>query len=197
MKVDVIVISYNQERYIKQCLNSILNQKVNTEIKINIIVGDDASDDSTVDIIKELAQNNININPVYRKKNIGASANVMELLKLAEGKYIFFCEGDDYWTDRLKIQKQIDFLENSEYIACTHNILLVNENAEIINVQELIWITEKKITDIFSYDGEHLPGHLSSLCVKNIFSKLDLSVLTTDRNTSDRIIFLGSVTTNG
>lgn len=111
----VCVISYNQERFIQQTLDSILSQK--TDFRFELLISDDASKDNTQKIIKEyeLQYPNI-IRNISRSKNVGSQKNFYSTMEEAKGKYIALCEGDDYWIDSNKLQKQVTFLEkNPEY----------------------------------------------------------------------------------
>jgi glycosyltransferase involved in cell wall biosynthesis len=108
-KVSVCVITYNQENYIKTCLESILSQKTNFDVDINI--GEDCSTDSTASVIEELAGQHSSINSLDNSSNLGVLPNFIRTLKACKGDYIAFCEGDDYWIDEDKLQKQVDFLE--------------------------------------------------------------------------------------
>ena len=124
----VIVLTYNQQAYIGQALDSILMQK--TRFPYEILVGDDASIDKTGSIVRSYAQAYPQIiRPFIRERNLGVTRNLYELLKHTRGKYIASCEGDDFWTDPEKLELQIDFLENhSEYSGCTHNARVIDEN---------------------------------------------------------------------
>ena len=95
-----------------------------TNFKFEAIVGDDCSTDGTAKIIAEYAgKHPAIIKPVLRNKNLGAVGNSNDVLSKAKGKYIALCEGDDYWIDPLKLQKQVDFLEaNPDYTICFHPI---------------------------------------------------------------------------
>lgn len=115
MVVSVICTAYNQEAYIKDALDGFLMQK--TSFPFEIIVHDDASTDNTAKIIREYEAKypELFVN-IYQKenqysKNNGDVARIV--FKAARGKYIAFCEGDDYWIDPLKLQKQVDFLDNN------------------------------------------------------------------------------------
>lgn len=95
-RIDVLVVTYNEEKYIRQCLDSILMQTIREDIIIYI--GDDASTDGTPGIIAEYAERYPGqVVPVFHKQNRGASANLRGLLEMAEDEYIAFCDGDDYW----------------------------------------------------------------------------------------------------
>ncbi len=120
-KVSVCVISYNQERYIQECLESILNQKCDFDFEV--IVNDDNSKDKTGEICSRFAERNKDlIRLQLNTSNLGMMANWLDSLKRAKGKYIAICEGDDYWTSSNKLQVQFDFLEsNKEFVGCFHN----------------------------------------------------------------------------
>jgi|GEM_PF-1912118 len=118
--VSVAMVTYNHQSYIAQAIEGVLAQK--TTFPIELIVSDDKSTDNTAQVIGNLEDDNREvIKPVYRKKNIGSMANFLDTLSRCKGKYIAFCDGDDYWTDPYKLQKQIDFLEeNPGYVICAH-----------------------------------------------------------------------------
>ncbi len=167
IKVSIIVLSYNQEKYIQQCIESILCQKVN--YKIEIIIGDDASSDNTPMILSKfhIRYSDI-IKLVLRKKNIGASANALNLLCMAKGEYVAFIEGDDFWSNPNKLQIQSDFLDtNPQYVGCFHKVNLVDENNVPI-YGRLYWLSNKKIFTYNDYDGVRIPGHSSSWLRRNI-----------------------------
>lgn len=118
--VSVVSITYNHERFISKMIEGVLMQQ--TSFPIELIVAEDCSTDLTRDIILEY-QNRYPelIRVIMSESNIGAVANEKRAILAAKGKYIAFCEGDDYWTDPFKLQKQIDFLEfNSNYSVCFH-----------------------------------------------------------------------------
>ncbi|MBU2929559.1 glycosyltransferase family 2 protein [Winogradskyella psychrotolerans] len=134
--VSVSVVTYNHASYIKQCLDGILMQK--TTFPFEIILGEDDSSDGTRAICKNYAErfpDKIRLFLRSRKDVIKINGkptgrfNFMENLKACQGKYIALCEGDDYWTDPLKLQKQVDFLEgNSDFSGNFHDTLMINEN---------------------------------------------------------------------
>jgi glycosyltransferase involved in cell wall biosynthesis len=120
--VSVFCPTYNHDKYISQCLDGIVMQKRN--FAIEVIVQDDASTDNTAKIIKKYASKYNYIIPNIHKENQYTNGkNLNEyFFKNAKGKYVAFCEGDDYWTDPYKLQKQIDFLEaNDDFSICFHN----------------------------------------------------------------------------
>ena len=105
--VSVCVITYNHESHIGQCLQSILDQK--TDFKFEVIVGDDASTDSTRDILEDFAAKYPDIiRPIYRTENVGTNANYLEVHTAARGKYVAHCDGDDFWLPgKLSYQYQV------------------------------------------------------------------------------------------
>lgn len=122
--VSICCITYNHAPYIRKCLDGFLMQKV--DFPFEIIIGEDCSTDNTRRICEEYADKNPDIiNLLPSECNLGAVENERRVMQTAKGKYIAFCEGDDYWTDPLKLQKQVDFLEsNSDYTVCFHNRLV-------------------------------------------------------------------------
>lgn len=112
--LSVLVITYNQENYITQTLDSILNQVHNYSYEI--IIGDDLSTDNTRSIIQEYARKFPNIiKPIYNAKNLGIVENFFNVLQHCSGKYIMECAGDDYWLPG-KVKRQIDFMESHNEI---------------------------------------------------------------------------------
>ncbi|MDZ4758186.1 MAG: glycosyltransferase [Bacteroidota bacterium] len=140
--VSVVVITYQHANYIKQCLESILMQQ--TDFDFEIILGEDESSDGTRDICIEYANKypeKIRLflrsrkDVLYINGNPTGRFNFIECIKEAKGKYISFCEGDDYWVDPLKLQKQIDFLEaNPDYTIVASNTNVVNIEGDITKV---------------------------------------------------------------
>ena len=126
-KVAIDCLVYNHEPYLRDCLEGFVMQQ--TDFPFVAIVHDDASTDHSADIIREYAAKYPDIiHPIYETENQwsksdGSLTKIMDAAIDATGaKYIAMCEGDDYWTDPLKLQKQVDFLEeHSEYSLCFHS----------------------------------------------------------------------------
>lgn len=119
--VSICCITYNHEKYIRDCIEGFVMQKTN--FPIEIIIYDDASKDCTQDIIKEYASKYSNIITFLQKENQwskGKYGLLDWLFPAARGKYIALCEGDDYWTDPYKLQKQVDFLESHPDYGLVH-----------------------------------------------------------------------------
>lgn len=127
--VSICCITYNHEKYIEDAINGFLMQKTN--FPIEIIIHDDASTDKTADIVRNYEKKYpYLIKPIYQSDNQyskGIKISPEFVWKKASGKYIALCEGDDYWTDSHKLQKQVDFLEkHSECIMCFHPAKIID-----------------------------------------------------------------------
>jgi len=107
--VSINCTTYNHEMYIADAIESFLMQKTNFDYEI--LIGEDCSTDNTKKIVEALAKKHPNkIRVITSSKNVGARKNSMRLLENSRGKYIAECEGDDYWTDPYKLQKQMDYM---------------------------------------------------------------------------------------
>lgn len=133
-KVSVVSIAYNQEKYIRETLEGFIMQR--TDFDFEVIIADDCSRDKTPEIIKEYGRKHPNIfKPILRDHNIGIQQNFYGALRAAKGQYIAICEGDDYWTDPEKLQRQVDFLDkHPHYTVCFHPVMVFFENDEGKNV---------------------------------------------------------------
>lgn len=126
--VSIVCISFNQEKFIAQAIDGFLMQK-HANFEIEIIIADDASTDDTANIIKSYQRDHTNIRVILREKNIGIQNNLNEAMRSARGDYIALCEGDDYWIDENKLQKQVDYLEqNPDHAVCFHPVRVFYQN---------------------------------------------------------------------
>ena len=121
--VTVRTSAYQHESYIKQCIEGVLMQK--TTFQVEYIIGEDYSTDSTRNIVFDYAKKYPDlIRVITADYNVGMKANGLRCIKHSRGKYMAMCEGDDYWTDPFKLQKQVDFLEqNPDYVLSFHNTI--------------------------------------------------------------------------
>lgn len=122
--LDINIAVFNQAGFLDQTLNSILGQK--TRYPFRVLVGDDCSTDGSIEILKKFEMNYPQqITVIYQKKNLGLNSperNGVILLKNSTAKYIALCDGDDYWNDDHKLEKQLSFLEaHPEFVGCFHN----------------------------------------------------------------------------
>ena len=112
MKVSIICTNYNKEAWIEEAIQSFLNQKC--DFNYEIILVDDASTDHSPQIIEHYAnQYPDKIKAVFHQENLGITKTWLDICQLAQGDYIARCDGDDYWIDVYKLQKQVDILERS------------------------------------------------------------------------------------
>lgn len=167
--VSVIVLTYNHEAYLSQALDSILMQ--NTDFRYEILVGNDASTDRTGEILQSYADRYPDIIlPFHRPQNLGAPRNAYELLLKTRGKYLAFCEGDDFWTDPGKLARQVEFLEkNPSYIGCSHRCLIVDKNGQPKKDQRLNWVRYRDHFTIDDFRGLYLPGQTATIVKRNLF----------------------------
>ena len=130
-KVSVICMTYNHVNFIRQTLDGFIMQKTN--FPFEVIIHDDASTDGTADIIREYAKKYPDIiKPVLQKENqwkLGKSIPHNYIYPKIKGEYVAVCDGDDYWTDPNKLQKQSDFLDkHPDYSICFHPVQVFFEN---------------------------------------------------------------------
>jgi glycosyltransferase involved in cell wall biosynthesis len=128
VKLTVITSTYNHEKFIRQALEGFVMQRTN--FPFEVIVHDDASTDETADIIREYKEKYPHIiRPIFQTENQwnkGISATVAFASPQVKGEYVAFCEGDDYWTDPNKLQKQADFLDSHpDYSVCFHPVKVI------------------------------------------------------------------------
>ncbi len=184
--VSIICATYNHELFIKDTIEGFIKQQTN--FSFEIIIHDDASTDNSKLIIKEyeskyphLFNNIYQIENQFSNKDVSIWADIM--FPKAQGKYIALCEGDDYWTDPYKLQKQVDFLEHDKsYVMVFHDIDVIDENNQPSNKYSLDDYHKRDVT------GEELVSGLISpipltVCFRNVIDKFPKEfyhVLTSD-----------------
>lgn len=165
----VNVITYNQEKYIRKCIESILSQKTDFDFIIKIF--DDCSTDGTTEICQEYANKYPGIIKFYpAEKNLGATENPLRSYKNIESKYYMYIEGDDYCCDNNKLQLQVDILENHPNCSfCAHQTLIKNINDKVINgyKSKLYNEMQKGTYNLDFFRNEHIWNpHISSKIVR-------------------------------
>ncbi len=130
--LSVCVITYNHEKFIREAIDGVLMQKV--DFTWELIIADDFSTDGTREILLEYKKKYPDfIRLILQRENVGATQNWIQLITTPKSKYIAYFDGDDYWTDPLKLQKQVDFLEsNPQASGCFHDCITVDQNGETI-----------------------------------------------------------------
>jgi glycosyltransferase involved in cell wall biosynthesis len=168
--LSVAMITYKHEAYIKQAVEGVLMQETNFEF--HLIISDDCSPDTTAQIVQDIIDNHPNgyrVKYFRHEKNMGMQPNGLFALQQCKGKYVAVCEGDDYWTDPLKLQKQVDFLEtNNDFVLCFHKVNELNEfNSKSTNTFPNI--TEDHSYKIYDYILNNLTATCSMVFVKKYF----------------------------
>ncbi|MGI6162140.1 MAG: glycosyltransferase family 2 protein [Christensenellales bacterium] len=175
--LSVLVLAYNHEKYIQKALDSILMQRLDFEYEI--VVGEDCSTDATADILKEYDEKwPGRFRLLLRDKNLGMNENANATRAACRGKYIAVLEGDDFWTDPLKLQKQLGFLEaNKEFSAVVHKVAIVDEEGRPTAALPFKRFYNGSIYTIEHVEAGFMPGQAGSLVYRNIFKTMDAEKL--------------------
>ena len=172
LDVGILCVTYNQAQYISQAIDSFVTQHTKFTFKIFII--DDASTDETEKIINEL----IGIHPGLIKynrnaENIGLISSYIKGLELLTSKYIAYCDGDDFWTDPLKLEKQVTYMEeNPEVILTHHKDVLLDERG----IDYSVYSTVVDTPNLFQVYDTHFISSPSIVC-RNIFTSNHLTMM--------------------
>lgn len=167
--VSISVITYNHENFIEQALQGFFKQEVN--FAYEILINDDASTDRTQEIISSYQKKYPNvIKPLFQERNKYSQGergmNCRYNYPRARGKYIAICDGDDYWQDPLKLQKQVDFLEkNSSYVMTFHNTKEIDEKG-IVKDYEGLKVFRKDRSSAELQQGVYI--FTSTICFRNV-----------------------------
>lgn len=167
--VSVLIPTYNSEKYIKDTLKSILNQ---TYVNLEIVVIDDASTDSTVEIVKKYKDKRIKL--YVNEKNLGISENMNKAIKLSKGKYLAIMDADD-WSYPYRIEQQVKLMENNpKVVLCSGYMDICDENLNFRNTRTYP-ITDKDIRRaIVKYDPISHPAsmwRMSELLKTSLYNK--------------------------
>jgi glycosyltransferase involved in cell wall biosynthesis len=163
--VSVWMVTYNHEKYIRQCLESVMMQRTN--FKFEVIIGEDCSTDGTRAILQEFEQLYPDvIKPIYHDKNVGAYRNAYEFCyPRLNGKYIACLEADDFWTDSAKLQIQVNALEaDTQAVMCFTRVKLLLQG-------------EKKVQEHWSTSYNKLKSRYTLADVLNKFNLVTCSIL--------------------
>lgn len=167
--VSICCMTYNHEAFIQEAIESFLNQE--TDFAFEVLIHDDASTDQTAEIIREYERKYPKIiKPIYQTENQfsqGRRPNIELNIPRARGDYIAFCEGDDYWVDTAKLQKQVNFLEkNKDYVMTYSSVEAFNENGII---STYIGGSEK---DLNSIELQNAPAiNTLTVCFRNVIKE--------------------------
>lgn len=208
-KLSVIFITYNHAPYVEKALRSVLEQE--TDFPFEVVVGEDCSTDGTQDILRKIAAeypeheardaSDRQVRLYLRSENSGGrpTLNVYETTKRCEGEYLAYLEGDDYWCDSRKLQKQVDFLDaHPEYIAVTHTNRMIDDKDEDITDPDVLaigslydWDEGAFTYKDYCYSG-HWAGHYASVVSRNIYENdaMDYTILYRASNFTDDAVIL-------
>lgn len=152
--IGIAMLTYNHGKFIQQALDSIIMQETNYFYKI--ILADDFSTDNTREILLNFQKKYPDrIKLILQDKNVGASKNNSDLHAHLQGRYIAALEGDDYWTDPLKLQKQVKFLEENEDYSI-HSGLAKTSHGDVIG---------NKVRNTFTIEDFYTNNHLITCTV--------------------------------
>ena len=182
IKVSIVCNAYNHGKYIKKALDGFLMQK--TSFKYEVLIHDDASTDGTAGIIREYQQKYPDIiKPIFQKENQYSQKiriSYRYQFPRADGKYIAICEGDDFWTDENKLQKQFDIMEQHEEVdMCAHAAQCIDAETgepltgiDIIDSDDVIKELNYKCSELYSscyeFDDENGPCRFNDERAKEI-----------------------------
>lgn len=189
--LSIYMATYNHENYITRALDSILMQK--TQYTYEVLVGEDASTDSTRKILQDYEQEHPGkLTVFYREENMSKKeiSNALDLKLRCRGKYIICLEGDDFWTDENKIEKQINFLEeHPEYIAVAHNCVVVGEDSQP-NGERYAECRDAEYT-FQHFFSNIMPGQYATLMARNymIDEEFDRALVTSRLAPGDRLTY--------
>lgn len=179
--VSVLITTYNQEEFICQCLDSVLMQKTN--FRFEVFVGNDCSTDNTKELLNKYKNvskinKNCDMHIFNYSKNKGCIGNEKYLFSLAKRKYIILLEGDDYWTDEYKLQKQVDFLEqHPKYAGVAHEQDIVDLKG---NYQKKYSENTKYTSNKYTFKDikyGKMPFQENSFLFRNYFKDNDYSAI--------------------
>ncbi|MDR0894980.1 MAG: glycosyltransferase [Prevotellaceae bacterium] len=169
LKVSVLMLTYNQERYVAQAIRSVLAQQ--TDFAFELVIGNDASTDQTGAICARLALCHPDrIVLIDRPQNVGLAQNFMDTYHCLRGQYVAICEGDDYWISRYKLQRQVAWLEaHPDDAICFHRVINYYEDN---HTKSLSNGGQKRDTDILDLARGNYITNVSVLFRRGVFGEL-------------------------
>lgn len=190
--VSIYLPTFNHEAYVVRALDSILMQQ--TDFSYEVLIGEDCSTDTTRQVLEDWQKNHPDprFHFFFRQENMHRQpvTNALDLKQRCTGKYIICLEGDDYWTDPLKLQTQVDFLESHpDYYAVAHNCIVVGADSEP-NGETYPQCHDSEYT-FRHYANDILPGQFTTLLSRNYMTdpELDRSLLQPHRGPGDRNLY--------
>lgn len=169
IKVSVLMLTYNQERYIEEAIRSVMRQQ--TDFVFELVIGNDASSDRTGELCRQWQQ----LFPeqivlIDRTENLGLIQNFMQTYAHCRGKYVAICEGDDYWISKHKLQRQVNFLDtHPDYACCFHRVINYYEDR---GTKSLSNGGQKQDSNILDLARSNYISNVSACFRRNLFGPL-------------------------
>lgn len=173
VKLSILILAYNHEKYIVEALDSIKNQI--KPFSYEILVGEDCSSDGTRKALESYDFTGLsNVRLFCRDENLGMMNNLLDLCEKAVGEYIIILEGDDFWITPNKLIRQITFLdENQDFIAVAHKCQVVNEKSEYLSYDYSGECYKDEYT-FKEFRSGTLPGQTASLMYRNFYKNSEI-----------------------
>lgn len=169
IKVSILMLTYNQEHYINEAIRSVMLQETN--FLFELVIGNDASTDGTGKICKEWQDKYPGqIILLDRKQNLGLQQNFIQTYAHCRGQYVAICEGDDFWTDKRKLQLQTDFMDaHPDYSTCFHRVINYYEDR---GTKSLSNGGQKSESNILDLARSNYISNVSALFRRGLFGEL-------------------------
>jgi len=171
--VSICCLTYNHENLIRDAIEGFIMQRAT--FPIEILIHDDASTDSTPKILREYEEKFSNVKVIYQKKNLFSKEEIYPfrfLYSIAKYRYNADCDGDDYWTDPLKLQKQVDFMEkNPGYSMCHHDYLVKNMRNGITSEPSIHKPKDYTALELIGFTGMGYSIHTSCKLWRNLYNE--------------------------
>ncbi|SNR76084.1 Glycosyltransferase involved in cell wall bisynthesis [Lutibacter agarilyticus] len=172
MTVTVCMINYNQENFIQEAIESVLMQEC--DFSLELLISDDCSTDNSRGIINYIIKNHPKgnlITFIEREENLGLTSNMLKTLKLCKGEYIAICDSDDFWRDKFKLQKEIEFLNNNkDFVVSFHDVNLFDKNSKKINRNYILEAVKRDYNSIELVCGAFLMP--VTMCFRNVIKEI-------------------------
>src|SRR5664279_3533005 len=187
IKVSVIILTYNHGKYVRQAIESVLDQKVS--FPMEIIVADDKSTDQTRDIIGKFHEKFPDlVKPIFRDENVGTTRNICDAFLRSRGEYLIAFGGDDYWIDSKKLQIQVDWLDkHPDYIGVSHVLESRNNEGTVLRRYPSARLIGKTVSSELFLKGFYFPT--PTTLFRNIFqgenAESFIHLITTSRLVED------------
>lgn len=172
IKVSIVMPVFNHEKYVAHAIESVLMQKVN--FKYELLIGEDCSTDGSREIINRYKdREGVKFFPRESNMHKLKINNALDLDLRTQGEYMIILEGDDYWTDPDKLQKQVDFLDaHPDYVMCAHRFEVVDQDDKVYKDQDFeCQFSQDNPYDLQTFESGLMLSHLNSMLFRNFFKE--------------------------